>query len=208
MNGDTLKAHYDRLTTAERLRLVLAATARGDGVDLQDLRRTCPKADLPTMRHEMTALELAVHKFAVVWLERSRAFEIAQGLQIARWLQEPIRREVTAADSDVKRPPSYPAAQVPDWLEGSPIKDLMLGEDPTALETMVSELRRDLKSTHQGFLLFCESLGLEPDLVLALLPALASDIASMAWILQDPATVVGPFAGDVEDGLLAVWRLA
>ena len=46
MNAHTLSKHYAQLTAEERLRLILAAQARGDQAELVSLGTSCPTMEV------------------------------------------------------------------------------------------------------------------------------------------------------------------
>ncbi len=61
MNARTLSQHYGQLTGEERLRLMLAAQARGDHAEIVALGSSCPKLEVIAPDPNFLRLVFGVH---------------------------------------------------------------------------------------------------------------------------------------------------
>lgn len=75
MNRNTLSQHYDQFTPRERLRLALAAQARGDEEEVVRLRHSCPHRTLaiedPNYTNLLDCMYGAVVAVVMCWVEVS-----------------------------------------------------------------------------------------------------------------------------------------
>jgi len=75
MNARTLSQHYGLLTGEERLRLMLAAQARGDQAELVSLGTSCPMMEViapnPTFSRLVLGVCFEVRSLILQWLELS-----------------------------------------------------------------------------------------------------------------------------------------
>ena len=75
MNARTLSQHYGLLTGEERLRLMLAAQARGDHAEIVSLWTSCPKMEViapdPNFSRVIHGVLLEVRSLILQWVEAS-----------------------------------------------------------------------------------------------------------------------------------------
>ena len=77
MNARTLSQHYGLLTGEERLRLMLAAQARGDHAEIVSLWTSCPKMEViapdPNFLRLVYGMQVEVHSLVLQWVEVSHS---------------------------------------------------------------------------------------------------------------------------------------
>src|SRR6266478_4098982 len=75
MNARTLSQHYAQLTGEERLRLMLAAQARGDHAEIVSLCSSCPKMEViapdPNFVRLVYGVQVEVRSLILQWVELS-----------------------------------------------------------------------------------------------------------------------------------------
>lgn len=75
MNARTLSQHYAQLTREERLRLMLAAQARGDHAEVVSLCSSCPKMEViasdPSFLRLVYGVQVEVRSLILQWVEIS-----------------------------------------------------------------------------------------------------------------------------------------
>ncbi len=185
MKSNELIRLYDRLTAAERLRLVLQAMLREDHEEKRRLEEACPRKTYTMVDAEFHDLydcsQLAAANFAMFWLDASHRVTCAQLEKGA------VHRAGMAFDRGLgvglQATKRIPNEDHPIWeasREQFSRYDMLREEANRRYREAVARL----KGGYAGFLRFCRAAGVEPDELLAWRKALRAEIAEMRDLLE------------------------
>lgn len=196
-----LERAYDRLEPMERLRLTLAAEARDDDRDVEQLARTCPRHAYRICEREFLdplelAAEVAVGFAAELLPLAARAAVVEAAREIATVHFARLADTVEFAESEAKASTAF-RREVSEAIDVT--RDRHLEFWARVDETLLAE---GSTSAH-GFAAFCrQELGVEPEILLGAYARVA--LPSYAYFVAHPGEADS--VASYQAALIGAWR--
>jgi hypothetical protein len=209
MKRHELSDYYADFTPAERVRLVIAASARADVLEVQRLAESCPRVPVetrdPGFASAWAASMLLAYRFAMLWFEAQREVQRTAIMQvIVRYAPDLF----TAGDDDGRAATEHePRAEA---AASSPVRGVRARRPPRVEKTDADHAAAvaDLKGLYAGFQRFCAALDVRMKDLVALAPSIVpvwEDITASRELLESEGEVNTDFADLVYREFYQLW---
>ncbi len=195
MKRKSLEQGYEQLTPQERFLLALGAMSRGDDDEIDRLGRSCPRKVYKKRDSAFTGLIHASSQtamlFSVIWLSAAQEYRgsllagecfisarrgwfvgFAQGVRSAG--KRASRKKAPLDDPE-------PTVEELDQMGFA----FAIDEFPKKYDDMHQKLGARLKGVYEGFVRFCDTVGVEPEKLLAWYPPILDDIEDLRGLLEN-----------------------
>ena len=167
-SAQSLVGLYPHLKPYERARLTLGAMARRDAVEVERLRRTCPRRryEQPDEEYleQVNASRLVAADFAILWQEAHHDLVLAELV-----LEKHVRQRAVLANR----------AEHGDET----IVDLALTFPESAAANAIAARAAVLQATHDGLVRFSEAVGIDVDALLVWYAPIADSVRDVVALL-------------------------